>query len=277
MTHSKKHPTAPHRPHRPVEPQVREENPSSTQLLQIGYFALGLGGLIISAIGLRRAMAADRQRQDRWLEPGDHFLLLGDSIGVGLQAPLGDLSNAYGSVMTSLVQSGTTVAYWAKHVDESDGGFKCVVLTLGTNDVVGDPENEAHAMDQLVATLGARGAPVLWAPPPSFREGGYTERQRTFANMLTERGVITLVLRGPQPSVASDPMHAHPDGAGYRTMASQIFQALTNDLLPRGRLAHVEAGRRFGRCGIESAANDLPGVIVHVDDARRASDQQVCL
>jgi lysophospholipase L1-like esterase len=161
------------------------------------------------------------------LNPGDHILLLGDSIGEGIQMPLNQRIDDYGAKLTSLVKRGASAAYWADKITDADGAYEVVITTLGTNDIAGSYEQEGPALDRLLGHLESHGAPVYWVIPPAFRIGNFTERQAGWANMLTERGVRILDLQGPQPSTASDPMRVHLTPDGYKTLAAQIVDALT--------------------------------------------------
>lgn len=194
---------------------------------------LGLGGLGLTAYGMFRQsrQSQSEEKSKRLLRPGDSFVLIGDSIGVGLQDHLSKLSHDYGSSFDSLVKIGTTVTYWNQHVDSRDAGYDLILLSLGSNDVVGDPTQQAQAMNELIDKLTARGAPVYWIVPPSFRIGHFKPKQQIFADMLADRGVFPLEVDGPQQSVASDPMHLHLTPQGYRTYAAQIFDAITSTSL----------------------------------------------
>lgn len=200
------------------------------------------GALIIGAIGvgitgwslLHRGKSGSSDGEkvetppDRWLQPGQSFLLLGDSIGVGIQKPLNERSEAYGTKMTTRLKIGSTASYWNNVVEDGDAGYPIIVLSLGSNDAaMANPESEAAAMDSLIAKLSDRGAHILWFPPPSFHADALKPNQQKFQQMLMDRGVIPLDLLGPQPSVASDPMKLHLTPDGYRVLASQIFDALT--------------------------------------------------
>lgn len=190
------------------------------------YLLMGFGGLGLTAYGLFNKKE-EGPPPKKMLEQGASFLLLGDSIGVGLQKPMAKLSEAYGSYMDSETEIGTSVTYWANHITNSEAGFDLTLLSLGSNDVVGDPAHEAAAMDSLIGTLQSRGATVAWIVPPSFRLGNFTPKQELFAQMLADRGVFPIPIEGPQPSVAEDPMHLHPTPAGYAAYAAQIFTSIT--------------------------------------------------
>lgn len=191
------------------------------------FLAVGAIGVFLTAYGMFVKSNESNNPPRRLLRPGDSFLLIGDSISVGLQPYLAKLSENYGSYMDSLVKVGTTVTYWNNHVQPSDSGYDLILISLGSNDVVGDPHAEAEAMNSLVDLLQSRGASVYWILPPSFRRDHFTKKQQDFADMLAERGVFELIVDGPQQSVASDPMHLHLTPDGYRTYAAQIFDSIT--------------------------------------------------
>lgn len=164
----------------------------------------------------------------RLVDPGDSVLLLGDSIGVGIENPLASLLAQYGAKFSSDVEIGRTIAGVASHLSPLMAYNKVTVLSVGSNDaVLQDPYAEAQALDHLLDLLRSNGGKVYWFLPPSFLYGQLTGAQQKVANLLQSRGVKLLHLAGPQPSVSSDPQHLHPTVAGYKTLASQVFDALT--------------------------------------------------
>lgn len=164
----------------------------------------------------------------RVLDPGDHFLLLGDSIGDGVGPPLDALSNVYGTVLTRRTVQGTSILYWAGKTDDTWGAYKAIVVSLGSNDAAQlSPSAEMPALGKLVADLRSHGAQVFWLVPPSFTPGALKPKQLEVANMFAHYDVPPLDLRGPHVGVESDPARLHPTPQGYKTLASQVFDALT--------------------------------------------------
>jgi lysophospholipase L1-like esterase len=197
---------------------------------KFGYLlsAVGVGLGVYAAV--RRDPAKDNgllPAPPRLLDPGDSLLLLGDSIGVGIQHPLNDLSVAYGTVMTSHTKVGTTITYWSQRVDDSWGAYKVVLLSLGSNDAVSRPEAQEAALANLLEHLRVYGADVLWLRPPSFIPGLLKPGQLAVEKLFADAGVPALELHGPRVSVAGDPQKLHPSPKGYATLAAQAFDALT--------------------------------------------------
>lgn len=201
------------------------------RFFQAAGLAVAAAGVGLSFYGIWKSSHHPTPHEP-YLEPGDQWLLLGDSIAEGLQLPLNNLSNQYGTVMSSLWKRGTTIPYWVQHLQESDAAYKAIAVSLGSNDARLDMSTESYqrAADEFVGLLQSRNAPVLWIIPPSFRLDAFTQKQAEFAEILRDRGVLPLQLRGSQPSVAYDPEHLHLTPDGYRTLAAQVFGALTEDL-----------------------------------------------
>lgn len=219
-----------------------------SRFFEIAGLVTSIAGVIVIAMSSRKGSSSSSSggegtpeappaRPDRWLDPGQSFLLLGDSIGVGIQKALNELSKSYGTTLTSMVKIGSTAGYWSRHVEPGDAGYPVIILSLGSNDAaLADLDAEGPDICNLVAQLSERGAHILWFLPPSFRKDALTAKQARFAELLLQCGAIQLDLLGPQPSVASDhDMHLHLTPDGYRVLAAQIFDALTrHDGLPEG-------------------------------------------
>jgi len=212
-------------------------------------YVLSTAGFCLGLYGVFRrpqaaAQAAALPPSQRVLHPGDSFSLVGDSIGVGMQHPLNDLSNAYGTFLTSHVKVGTTIGYWAKLADDSWGAYKAVILCLGSNDAAGKPEAEATELASLLQRLRAYGALVFWLRPPSFNLAALKPGQAAVEQLFWDAGVPALELYGPPVGVAGDPMKLHPSPQGYKTLAAQTFDALTRGALA---LPRRSAGPKLAR------------------------------
>jgi hypothetical protein len=191
--------------------------------------ALGAVGLFITYKGLTggsSSAAKPAPEPRRILAPGEPVLLIGDSIGVGIERPLRERLEAYGSHLDALVKIGTTARYWSTHLDGRDGGYPVILVSLGSNDVALGPEQEDADLAHLAALLQSRGNAVYWITPPSFRQGAFKPKQQLWADMMRDHGIPELDLDGPQPSVEYDPMRLHLTPDGYAQMAGQIVDAL---------------------------------------------------
>lgn len=200
------------------------------KFFQVSGFVIGAIGVTLGLIGFYRSLNPDespRPSVGRILNPGEHVLLVGDSIGEGLEKPLEKRLQTYGATLTAHTQRGATAKTWASKLEDHDGGYDVILLSLGTNDAAGVPALQGPALDEMLAKLRSRGAKVYWIWPPSFRYEGLSDTEEEFRQMMEERGVPPLELLGPQPDTSQDPMHVHPTPQGYDHLAAQVFDALT--------------------------------------------------
>ncbi|MCC6596905.1 MAG: hypothetical protein IT477_10395 [Rhodanobacteraceae bacterium] len=212
----------------PLPPWEKKEREKQT-MFQTAGLLLGAVGAAVGVISLWRAVQNDKRQEvpaQRKINPGDHVLLVGDSIGQGIEKPLAEKLGVFGAHLTSLVSQGATASTWASKVNSGDAGFDLILLSLGSNDAAGNPSAQAGALDKLLEVLRSRGAPVYWIRPPSFRREGLTNKQETWRQMLEDRGVPELELLGAQPDTSSDPQHIHLTPNGYNVMAAQVADAL---------------------------------------------------
>lgn len=208
----------------------RDDNPADINwqlLLSFGFLGLSALGAYMSWRSMMRAEQDAPPR--RILDPGESVLLLGDSIGVGLEKPLRHLLETYGSHFDSMVEVGTSAGSWAPRVSDADGGYDVILLSLGSNDIASGVvvPSESQKLDELLSHLRSRGAKTYWIVPPSFREEGLTNVQQDFTDLMGQKGLFPLPIQGPQQDVSKDPMRLHLTPQGYQAYAAQIFDALT--------------------------------------------------
>lgn len=144
-------------------------------------------------------------------------LLLGDSIGVGLAAPLAREAVARHVAFTAAVKSGSTAGLWRARAAELVRRGQTVVVSLGTNDCK-DPRSRAcerfpdraRAIDELVRDRGGR---TLWLVPT------WVPWAATIRLGLREAGQVAQEL-GTDVPVAPDGIHPTPEG--YRVLARRV-------------------------------------------------------
>lgn len=173
--------------------------------------AAAIGGVALGALSALVLIGRSRPA----LVPG-RVALIGDSYAVGLGPELAKLLPDFryeGHV-------GTNTWQWATHAAAcGDCGdwltsFKpdTVLVSLGVNDVSPKPEN----YQTIVRALHGIGARVVWIRPPLARATA------AVLDAIAATGV-------PAVPVTAVPLGAdglHPSGAGYRTWAREIMQAI---------------------------------------------------
>lgn len=125
----------------------------------------------VAVAGLAGWLLLRKRGEPRALPPPSRALLIGDSLAVGLAAPLKkELAPA---VLTTSAHVGSRASDWVaggKYRQELDGAFKMlqpevVLVSLGTNDLAGKAPFAKHFKEigDWVRTNGA--APVFLGPP----------------------------------------------------------------------------------------------------------------
>lgn len=162
----------------------------------------------------------------RIVDPGDHVLLLGDSIAEGLASPLEHRLALYGSPLVTVAHRGDSITALANKAGHDWSAYKVIVLSAGSNDLP-QGAREGPALRRLLGVLRQQGAMVLWLVPPSFHAEGLTPPQAAVADLFHAQGVPLVPIQGPPVRTDLDPMGIHPDPAGYHQLAAQIADALT--------------------------------------------------
>lgn len=156
----------------------------------------------------------------RRLVEGDRLLLVGDSLAVGLTAPLKQLATASGVKFAAQAKEGTTVAFWSgADFPESD----TVLVSLGTNDMkLLDPLAERPKLDVLLAKLGKLSKRVIWVlpPPMPFPDKGVL-------GMIDDAAKVAKIALVPSLDVDRGPDKIHPTGRGYAAWAGFIWNLIS--------------------------------------------------
>ena len=159
----------------------------------------------------------------RLLQPGDHVGLVGDSLAVGLGAPLRDELDARGMTLDVRAQGATVAPFWADQPMPPDTVATLVVL--GTNDCLNESRFCMEFADNLVRLgdkIGQGGAePVFVAMPPMPWEPA---PRMDAARIAMQDAGGTYVPPPPFDVPRSDGIH--PTGEGYRLWAEYIVEEL---------------------------------------------------
>lgn len=183
-----------------------------------------LGGiLIVGGVGLLRSATA-RPR----VGPTTRLLVIGDSLAVGLQPHLRQLSEEAGVADYSargLV--GSRLDQWARDpwLAAELVRFRptLVLVSLGTNDAAIGPdaaERQQDALVELVGKLRESGADIAWVGPPTlpFPDGGIPD---------LIRGQVKAYFPSEDYEIPRAPDELHPTASGYAGWAGAIWQWLT--------------------------------------------------
>lgn len=164
-------------------------------------------------------------------------LLAGDSLALGLTAPLKAEAAKYGIDLVGDGRTGTTAKQWVNGgwlAHDIDANAPNVTLiSLGTNDATGDLSGFAQDVSTLLDQATAKGGVIAWIGPPYFSSslkqfpaGNVDKMRQILLNALTPRGINIF------PTDADAPAKDYPrsaDGihmtqAGYAQWAHDIAQ-----------------------------------------------------
>ena len=204
--------------------KISDEAKTGLVAAAVGAALLGLGALSWRLLRKGGALLGPQP-----LAKGSTVLLLGDSLGVGISAPLREQLDAAGLSLISQPHVGWTAKQTNNLLTSSPELVgDAVVYSLGSNDgALFDPSSEADSVRSLVDTARARGARrIVWIVPPNFALSSppapaTTEKQQAFAALWpsdVER------LQGPTDLLGSDRIHLPP--AGYRALAESVSALL---------------------------------------------------
>lgn len=160
-------------------------------------------------------------------------LLAGDSLAVGLTAPLKTEAAKYGIELVGDGRTGTTAKQWvtggwlAHDIDAN--GPNITLISLGTNDATGDLSGFGTDVSTLIDQATSKGGVVAWIGPPSFAvkltgapfPAGNVERMRqTLATTLQPRGIQIYPTDAHDYARSSDGIHM--TAGGYADWARDL-------------------------------------------------------
>lgn len=198
----------------------------------------GAATLVLGAVFVSRATAPSESSGDpgdggtaaSLLPPGGRVLVAGDSLGVGITAPMKKLAAAAGSELEGHAVVGSRIDQWDDETIDNFLSFgpAVVVLSLGTNDMkMFDPATkQAPRAASLIARIRAAGAKVAWVVPPTMPFDDKGVRQ-----MIADAGPDLLVradlLELPR---AADKIHMTP--SGYQELAEVVWNCVAANQCP---------------------------------------------
>lgn len=156
----------------------------------------------------------------RRIVSGDRLLLVGDSLAVGLTAPLKQLATSNEVKFAATAKEGTTIAYWSgADLPTSD----VALVSLGTNDMkLLDPMSERPKLDALLKRLTTLSKRVIWLlpPPMPFPDKGVLK-------MIDDASREAKTALVPPLDVDRGPDKIHPTGRGYAAWAGFIWNLIS--------------------------------------------------
>jgi len=180
--------------------------------------------LVLAGVGVAVHLASGAPGCVPQVQPGQTIALLGDSLAVGLTAPLRALAKEAGVTLVADAEVGARVDPWLNPTRL--GGLlaynpSVVVISLGTNDTYTNrsPEELRARFEKLVNMLQASGRPILWVLPPAL-----PKEDRASPQILT-LGIPTFDTKSL--TLQRSPDGIHMTGKGYAAWAAAVWAALT--------------------------------------------------
>jgi lysophospholipase L1-like esterase len=199
---------------------------------------VGLGAATLT-VGLVELLGAPTLRK------GDRVFLLGDSLAVGLAAPLGALCRDNGLAFQSMATVGTRIDQWATSAPLAAAlaAFQptIVLISLGTNDAYMLPQpgedigarQAPYAAELLTMIEGVSPRAIAWIAPPTLPAAAAS--LQSVRRLIDSEHAITLPRVKPRVSLFPSqnltlprgPDGIHPVARGYAAWAGAIWQWLT--------------------------------------------------
>jgi hypothetical protein len=178
-----------------------------------GFAAVGAAAIALLLVS--RSKAA--------LPRGAKILLFGDSLAVGLKAPLAARAKASGYGFFAEGVVGSRADQWEEKINSIllREQPSLILVSLGTNDAVASGEERLSAIRRLSQILSAYGATRVWIAPPSLPPKFDDAPVRTAILASNENVIDARAMRFER---ASDGIHATPKG--YEDWGGQIWASL---------------------------------------------------
>jgi lysophospholipase L1-like esterase len=183
-----------------------------------GLLVGGAGALLLVALGMSKSSAppgGSSQAMPR------RVLLVGDSLAVGLTAPLSRLAEQSQVAFRGSGLSGSNVRQWARGatLPELLSSFRPthVLVSLGTNDAAGGGVDVA-TLGLLLSVIQGAGAVPLWVGPPRLPARLSAD---TVRSDIRRSGVRMFPSEEVDIAQASDGIH--PTAEGYARWAAALW------------------------------------------------------
>ncbi|HMG13525.1 MAG TPA: SGNH/GDSL hydrolase family protein [Gemmatimonadaceae bacterium] len=208
---------------------------------------VGLAAGAATAFGLVSLLESPKIR------PGDRILLVGDSLAVGLTAPLKALAAERGVPFQALATVGTRIDQWAQSdaLSQALESFQptLVLISLGTNDAYMQPsanqdigQRQAPYMEALLQKIeqythksdyGLGPRAIVWLSPPTLPAAAIS--LPSVMRLIESEHQVSLPKIKPRVSffptqsltLPRGPDGIHPVARGYAAWAGALWQWLT--------------------------------------------------
>jgi len=187
-----------------------------------------VAALLVAAAAL---LLYDQAKKAPSFQPGDRVALFGDSLAQGLRGPLSGLASHSGVKMVADVQVGSRLDQWVTRGPAMAQGSRYALISLGTNDAVGNAQHRAKAPAYAKAisdALKANGVQPIWILPPPMKFP--TEEIK---DAIKATGDVTL-------ESADYPRYdgIHPTPAGFQQWAADVWAEVGTKLGPSKATVH---------------------------------------
>lgn len=175
------------------------------------------------AVGALLLFAGRRQAPSRAIRIRGPVALVGDSVAVGLSAPLGRLIRALGLPFFASAEVGTNARQWVQRIDSVLAqGPRTVFVNLGGNDAASRALTSEFVQNiqRIAVKIRSAGANPIFLEPPSRPSPSF----EVIRQGLRSTGAPVLV---PGPDLPRAPDGIHFTGAGYQAWAEDISEMVT--------------------------------------------------
>ena len=184
----------------------------------------------------------------------ERVLFVGDSLAVGLAAPLERslmTGKHHGKVLTykSEATGGSRTDQWARWIGKHlTPAPDLVVISVGGNDFIHDPEKVLESAKSIVAQAKAVGAKVMWVEPPPIP---WADRgaMAAWRSLVPERMIFPTMAHEPEQSADK----VHPTWAEYKRLGSLLADQIVAVSVPASQRSPKNGMLAFAAGAIAAA------------------------